>query len=77
MPRSHPVLPGEKRSHRDIARTDQICVQGVRSACPLPVGALPVAADEQQAVVRSVLLAGVAAQGTGLAGIVSLHLDGK
>ena len=72
-----PVLPGEKRSHRNVARTDQIRVQGVRSACALPIQALLVAADEQQAFVRAVALVRVAAQGTSLTGVVWVYHDGK
>ncbi len=52
-------------------------MQGVRSACVLPIGTLLVAADEQQAFVGAILLARVAAQGAGLAGEVRVHLDGK
>ena len=52
-------------------------MQLVGTACPLLVRTLRVLADEQQAFLRAILLARVAAQGTGLAGIVRIHLDGN
>ncbi len=44
---------------------------------PLSVRALRIPTAKLQAVLRAVLLARVAAQWTGLAGIVRIHLDGK
>ena len=52
-------------------------MQGIRLPCPLPMRTLHVPADEQQPFLWTVLLAGVAAQGTGLTGVVRIDLDGK
>ena len=50
-------------------------MQRVRAPCPQAVGALLVLADEQQSFPRTVAFVRVAAAGTGLAGIVRIHLD--
>src|SRR6266571_5434030 len=77
MPRSHPVLPDKKRAHRDVARPDQISMQGVWLPCALSMRTQRVLADEQQPLLWAVAFVRVATQRTPLAGIVGIHLDGK
>src|SRR5260370_34226368 len=73
--RSRPVLPGEKRSHRDIACPHQVSMQRIGATRPQAVGAVLMLTDEQQSFSRTVLLICIAAVGATLAGVVRIHLD--
>ena len=65
LPRPHPVLPDEERSHRDISGTNQIGMERI----------VAMLADEQQARIRTVFRAGMSTRGTRLGGEIRIHLD--
>ena len=65
LSRCHPVLPDDKRSQADIPGPDEVGMEGE----------LTVLAHKEQAVVGTVLPAGVSTVRAGLTGVVRIHAD--
>jgi hypothetical protein len=65
VPRAHPVLPGEQRSHRDIPSAHEIGMEGV----------MALLTDKEQALIGTVRLAGMPTHGTRLTRIMGVYLD--